>query len=99
MPTDQRVGFHDCQDTTPLDQVRQRDERKPTRVVGTAWLHLPLHAQRELLPQEQVLGDELGMRLRRLRNKPHSVTDETQDRTNSSGRSGPAVAADPTRVP
>jgi hypothetical protein len=41
-----------------------------------------------LLPQEQILGGELGMRPRRLRHKPHDVTDETQDRLKGSARSG-----------
>ena len=49
----------------PLDQVRQGDERDPRRVVGTPWLRLPLQVQCELLPQEQILGGELGMRPRR----------------------------------
>ena len=50
------------------------DERDPSRVVGTPWLYLPFQVQRELLPQEQILGGELGMRPRRLRDKSHDVT-------------------------
>jgi len=85
MPSDQRVRPHDSEDATPLDQVRQSDEGDPRRVVGTPWLHLPLQVQRKLLPQEQILGGELGMRPRCLRNKPHNVTGETQDRAYGRG--------------
>jgi hypothetical protein len=78
-------------DSLPLPLlVRQDDERDPSRVVGTPWLHLALRVQRELLPQEQILGGELGMRPHCLRDKPHDVPDETQDRPNGSARSGQA---------
>jgi hypothetical protein len=51
---------------------------------------MPLQVHRELLPQEQILGGELGMRPRCLRDKQHDVTGETQDRPNGSARSGQA---------
>ena len=44
-----------------VDHPRERDERNPTRIVGTARLHLPLHIQGQLLSQEQILRGELRM--------------------------------------
>jgi hypothetical protein len=44
-----------------VDHPRERDERNPSRIVGTARLHLPLHIQGQLLSQEQILRGELRM--------------------------------------
>src|SRR5262249_38090729 len=57
MPADQRVWFHDHEDRAPIDQPRQRDERHPRRIVGAMWLHLTLHVQGELLPQNEFSAD------------------------------------------
>jgi hypothetical protein len=62
MPLNQRLRLHDCENGTPIDHPRQRDERDPRRVVGATCLHLTLHVQSELLPQKEILGGELGMR-------------------------------------
>jgi hypothetical protein len=62
MPSDERVGLDDDQQVTPFDQPRQRDERNPRRIVGAAWLRLPLDIQRQLFSQEQILGGELALR-------------------------------------
>ena len=79
MPSDQRIRLYDREDATPLDQPRQRDERNPSRIVGAARLHLPLHVQRQLLSQEQILGGELCARSSRRRDKPHEITGDAQD--------------------
>jgi hypothetical protein len=62
MPTDQRVRFHDRQDTTPSDQPRQRHEHNPRRIIRAAQLHLAFHVQSQLLSREQILGYKVRMR-------------------------------------
>ena len=49
MPTDQRIRLHNGQQTTPLDEVRQDDQRHARRIVGTTGLDLPFQVQRQLL--------------------------------------------------
>ena len=36
MPSDERLRLHDREETTPVDQPRQRDEGNPSRVVGAS---------------------------------------------------------------
>ncbi len=79
MPSDERSRLHDREDATPVDQPRQRDERHPSRIVGAARLHLPLHIQCQLLSQEQMLGGELCMRSPRRRDQPQEIADDAQD--------------------
>jgi hypothetical protein len=61
MPPDQGVRFHNRENAAPLDQPRQDDEHDPRGIVGTPWLRLALHVQRELLPKEQILSGESGV--------------------------------------
>jgi hypothetical protein len=60
MPTNERIRPHDRQQTTPLDEARQRDKRNARRIVGAAGLHLPFQVQRQLLFEKEVLSGELG---------------------------------------
>ena len=79
MPSDQRIRLHDREDGPPVDQPRQRNERNPSRIVGAARFHLPLHIQCQLLSQEQILGGKLCMRSSRRRDKPLEITGDAQD--------------------
>jgi hypothetical protein len=60
VPSNERVWFHNRQETTPFDELRQGDERDAGRIIRTVWLYLPFEIQRQLLAQEQVLRGELG---------------------------------------
>jgi hypothetical protein len=79
MPSNKRIRLHDREETTPVDQPRQHDQRNPRRIVGAVRLHLPLHVQCQLLSQEQVLGRELPMRPSRRRDHPQEITRNAQD--------------------
>ena len=79
MPSDERVRLHDCEEATPVDQPRQRDEHNPRRIIGAARLHLALHVPSQLLSQEQILGCEVGMRSCRRREQPQDVRGDAQD--------------------
>jgi hypothetical protein len=63
----------------PVDQPRQRHERNPSRMVSAARLHLPLHVQRQLLSQEQILGGESCMRSPCRRDQPKEITSDAVD--------------------
>ena len=56
MPSNERVRLHDRQESTPVDEPRQRNERNSGRVIGPPRLDLPLEVQRQLLAQKQILG-------------------------------------------
>lgn len=79
MPSDERVRLHHREESTPVDQPRQRDECNPSCIVGTAGLHLPLHIQCQLFSQEQILGCEVRMRSYRRRDQPQEVTGDGKD--------------------
>jgi hypothetical protein len=34
MPSNERIRLHDREETTPVDQPRQHDQRNPRRIVG-----------------------------------------------------------------
>jgi DNA-binding winged helix-turn-helix (wHTH) protein len=55
MPSNERVRLHDGEDSTPVDQRRQRDEGNSGRVIGPPGLDLPLEVQRPTAPQLFVL--------------------------------------------
>ena len=59
MPANERLRLDHSEELTPINQLRQRDERQPRRVVGPPRLDLPLEVQRQLLAQEQILGGEV----------------------------------------
>lgn len=79
MPSDERIRLHDREEATPVDQPRQRDERDPRRIVGAARLPLPLHVQRQLLFQEQILGGELRVRPSNDGDQPQEIAGNSQD--------------------
>jgi hypothetical protein len=59
VPADQRVGFNDDQEATPIYETRQGNQRDARRIVRTPWLRLPLDIQCQLLSKEQVLRSQL----------------------------------------
>jgi hypothetical protein len=80
------AGFDDGQDAAPLDEPRQGDEYDPSRTIGATWLHLPLHVQRQLLPQEQILRGDSTMRPHGGPNKPDTVGEDLQERPSGGAR-------------
>jgi hypothetical protein len=88
MPADERIWFHDREETTPLDQSRQRDEGNPRGIVGAARLHLTLDVQGQLLSQEQIFSGEVRMQSDGRREQPQDVTGETQDSSDCGENAG-----------
>jgi Protein of unknown function (DUF1524) len=80
MPSHQRVRLHDEEQLPPRNQAGQSDERQPRGVIGSPRPNLPLDVQRQLLAQEQILGDELGARLQHRRGEPHDIAEDADDR-------------------
>ena len=87
MPADQRVRFDHSEGASPIDQPRQRHEHDPSRIIGTPWLDLTLHIQRQLFSQEQILSGDSGMRPHRRRGEPRNITEDTQDGAGSGAKS------------
>jgi hypothetical protein len=88
MPSNQRVRLHDGEDSTPVDQSRQRDECNAGRVIGPPRLDLALEVQSQLLAQEQILGGELGVWPQRRRHESDNITSDAQDRTHVEATTG-----------
>src|SRR3989441_9267626 len=61
MPSNERFRLHDGQESTPVDEARQRNERNSGRVISSPRLDLPLEVRRQLLAKEQILGGEFCM--------------------------------------
>ena len=59
MPSNERVRLDHSEEWAPINQPGQRDEHQARRVAGPPRLDPPLEAQRQLLAEEQILGDEL----------------------------------------
>jgi hypothetical protein len=79
MPSNERGGLHDREDSTPIDEPRQGNQRDPRGIVGTTGLHLPFDVQRQLLAKEQILGGEVGMRPDGRGNEACDVSADPQD--------------------
>ena len=88
MPSDERIRLYDREEGPPVDQPSQRDERRPSRIVRVARLHLPLHIQGQLLSQEQILGGKVYMRSSRRRDQPQEITGDAQDGSKRGKRLG-----------
>jgi hypothetical protein len=76
MPADQRVWAHHREQFAPFDQVRQQHERDPRRVVGPLRPGPAFEVAGELLPEEQVLGSQLGARPAHQSQQTQEVADE-----------------------
>jgi hypothetical protein len=57
VPSHQRVGLHDSEDRTPLDEPRQHDESQTRGGIGATTPHSTFELQL-LLAEEEVLGDQ-----------------------------------------
>jgi hypothetical protein len=53
MPSNERVRLDDAEDSTPVNQPRQREECDTGRVIGPPRLDLALQVQRQLLAQKK----------------------------------------------
>ena len=73
MPPDQRLWFHDGERGPPVNQPSQYDEREPGRVIGPARSDTTLRVERELLPQEEILGRQSRSRAEAKRQEPEGV--------------------------
>jgi len=60
MPSDERVWAHDREQIPPRHESSEKDQCDARRVVRPVWSDLAFELARELLPQEQVLGSQLG---------------------------------------
>ena len=58
MPADERIGLHDDEGVVSVEHSGQRRHREPRRVVGTSRCLLALDEERELLPEEEILGSQ-----------------------------------------
>jgi hypothetical protein len=58
VPTDQRVGFHDGEGTSPVEQTRQPSLGKADGVGRPARLRFPLNRKASCLQQKQIFGRE-----------------------------------------
>jgi hypothetical protein len=56
VPADEGIRFDYHQRHPPIEQPTHRDHQPSGSVVGPMWFDLPLLEERQLLPQEQVLG-------------------------------------------
>jgi hypothetical protein len=56
VPTNQRLGAHDHQSTSPIEESRQQRQADPRDRVDPTRLDAALYVERELSTQEQVLG-------------------------------------------
>jgi hypothetical protein len=56
MPTDERIWFHIPQSIAPFEHSAQSRHHPPCGIVDPSRFHLPLLKQRQLLPEEQILG-------------------------------------------
>ena len=56
MPTDERIRFDVPQNIAPLEHSAQSCHQPPRGIVGPPWFDLPLLKQRQLLPEEEILG-------------------------------------------
>ena len=61
MPPDERVGPHDGEERSPIDQARERDEGDSRCIIQTARPDLRLDVEGQLPTQEEVLGCEAGV--------------------------------------
>jgi hypothetical protein len=84
MPSNERVRLDDGEDSTPVDQPRQRDECNAGRIIGPPRLGLPLEVQRQLLAQKQILGGELDGRPQLRRHESQDVASDARNRAASS---------------
>ena len=81
MPSNERFRLHDGQESTPVDEARQRNERDSGRVIGSPRLDLALEVHRQLLTQEQILGGEPRVRAPHGRNESQGVGGDAEDRS------------------
>ena len=86
MPSNERFRLHDGQESTPVDEARQRNERNSGRVISSPRLDLPLEVQRQLLAQEQILGGELCMWPQGRRHESQDVASDAHDRAQVEAR-------------
>jgi hypothetical protein len=93
VPSNERVRLHDGEDSTPVDQLRQRDQRNSGRIIGPPRLDLPLDVQRQLLAQKQILGGELYMWPPRRRHESQDVASDAHHRAHIEARTGLGHAA------
>jgi hypothetical protein len=56
MPSDERIRFDVPQSIAPLEHSAQSRHHPPRGIGGPSWFNLPLLKQRQLLPEEQILG-------------------------------------------
>ena len=76
MPAEERGRLDNGQCLTPGEAPGQQNQREPHRVWSPPRRYLPLPIQRQLLPQEQLLGREGGPRPETARQEPHEIHPE-----------------------
>jgi hypothetical protein len=84
MPADQRIGLDVPQNIAPLEHSAQGCHQPPCGIVCSSWFNLPLLKQRQLLPEEQILGCKRTP-------GPSSDREKTTDIEQYDGRSNQAV--------
>jgi hypothetical protein len=81
MPSDERVWTHDREQIPPLHESSQKDQCDARGVVRPLRSDIAFEIARELLPQEQVLGSQLGAGPGHQRQQPPQVSEEGKRRS------------------
>ncbi len=58
VPADERIGLHDDEGVSPLEELSQGHHREPSGVICAARCLLALDKERELFPEKEILSGE-----------------------------------------
>jgi len=60
VPPHERIGPHDDEELSPVDRVREHDERDSGRIVQAPRPNVPFDVESQLFAEEEVFGCETG---------------------------------------
>jgi hypothetical protein len=81
VPAHERVGLHNGQELTPVDELGEQDECDARGVIRPPRSDLTFDVTRELLPEEQILGRQLRSGLEYESQQTQQVSEEGERRS------------------